>query len=124
MERKIIGRREEKKLLKNRLASKEAEFIAVYGRRRVGKTYLIKSCIEEVGSNSIQVTGLKDGSLRSQLDIFKRAFEKTFQPVYNLASPANWMEAFDLLTKAMDHLFKTQPFVIFLDELILDDLVH
>lgn len=117
MTKKLIGRREEKKLLSNRLASKEAEFIAVYGRRRVGKTYLIKYAIESAKLNSIEVTGLKDGSLRHQLDIFTRAFEKAFQPLYKLALPSNWMEAFDLLTNAIDQLPKKKPFVIFFDEL-------
>ena len=117
MTRKIVGRREEKKLLKNRFISREAEFIAVYGRRRVGKTYLIKHSIENAKLNSIEVTGLKDGSLRNQLDIFMRAFEKAFQPIYALAPPVSWMEAFDLLTKAIDRLSKKKSFVIFLDEL-------
>ena len=38
----IIGRAEEIKILQNALNSEESEFIAVYGRRRVGKTYLIR----------------------------------------------------------------------------------
>ena len=117
MVRKIIGRRGERKLLKSRLSSKEAEFIAVYGRRRVGKTFLIKHAIEESKLNSIIVTGLKDGSLHSQLEVFTRSFEKTFQPDYPLSAPESWMEAFSLLTKAMGRLPKNKPFVIFFDEL-------
>ena len=117
MTRKIVGRREERKLLKNRLSSKEAEFIAIYGRRRVGKTYLIKHAIENANLHSIEVTGLKDGNFHNQLDIFIRAFEKAFQSIYTLAAPTNWMEAFDMLTKAIDQLPKKIPFVIFFDEL-------
>ena len=115
MTTKIIGRRDEKKLLKNRLLSKEAEFITVYGRRRVGKTYLIKHAIKSVGLDAIEATGLKDGSLHIQLDIFTRAFIKVFQPIYTLATPTSWMQAFDMLTKAIDQLPKNKPFVIFLD---------
>lgn len=114
---KIIGRREEKKVLKTRLASKESEFIAVYGRRRVGKTCLIKDAIESSALHSIEITGLKDGNTHSQLDIFLRAFIKTFQPIYTLAQSNGWMEAFEMLTKAIDQLSKKKPFVIFLDEL-------
>ena len=40
---KIIGRFREQELLKELFDSKKSEFIAVYGRRRVGKTYLIKN---------------------------------------------------------------------------------
>lgn len=38
----IIGRKRELEILENTLTSSSAEFIALYGRRRVGKTYLIK----------------------------------------------------------------------------------
>lgn len=117
MDRKIIGRQEEKKFLKGRLNSKEAEFIAVYGRRRVGKTYLIKHAIENAGLKCVEVTGLKDGSFSDQLEIFMRGLEKTFQPVFSIAQPASWIEAFDILTKAIDQEPKKVPFVIFLDEL-------
>ncbi len=63
------------------------------------------------------MTGLKNGNLRSQLDIFTRAFVKGFQPIYTLAPPISWMIAFDMLTKAIDQLPKNKAFVIFLDEL-------
>ncbi|GAB5411701.1 MAG: ATP-binding protein [Chlamydiales bacterium] len=117
MKNNVVGRQEEKKLLTKRLLSKEPEFIAVHGRRRVGKTFLIKHCIEELNLNSMVVTGLKDGTHDKQLEIFKRAFEKTFLPIHKLASPENWIEAFDQLTKQIDQLPKKKPFVIFLDEL-------
>lgn len=113
----IIGRREEKKLLKKKLNSKEAEFIAVYGRRRVGKTCLIRDAIETAGCQTIEVTGLKDGKLHSQLELFLRAFVKAFAPLYPLARLTSWMMAFEMVTKAIDQLPKNRPFVIFLDEL-------
>src|SRR5262245_59562335 len=117
MSQEMIGRREEKKLLKNRISSKEAEFIALYGRRRVGKTYLITHVLAEVKANCIEITDLKESTLKDQLDIINRAFEKTFQPAYPIASPSNWIEAFSMLTKAIDQLQKNKRFVIFLDEL-------
>lgn len=117
MGKKIIGRREEKSLLKRRLNSKEAEFMAIYGRRRVGKTFLIKYAIANARLSSIEVTGLKDGTQQQQLNIFTRSFEKAFNLAYKLANPISWMEAFDLLTKAIDRLPKKKNFVIFFDEL-------
>ncbi len=42
MDEPIIGRKKELKILEDALSSDSAEFIAIYGRRRVGKTYLIK----------------------------------------------------------------------------------
>ena len=45
MERLFIGREKEQKLLKEYLNSDQSEFIAVYGRRRVGKTFLIQQVV-------------------------------------------------------------------------------
>lgn len=117
MSDEIIGRQEEKRLIKNRLHSKEAEFVALYGRRRVGKTYLIKNTLAENKIESIEVTGLKDGTLQDQIAVFIRAFEKTFKPLYPIALPDSWIDAFQILTKAIDQLPKEKPFAIFLDEL-------
>lgn len=117
MTQQIIGRKEEKKLLNRCLSSKEAEFVAVYGRRRVGKTSLIKHVIESSGAASIEVTGLKDGNVEQQLSLFVRAFSKTFKPVYPISTPENWLKAFEMLTAAIDQSFSKKTFIIFLDEL-------
>ena len=47
MEKSIVGREKEIMELKKYLSSEQSEFIAVYGRRRVGKTFLIKELLEE-----------------------------------------------------------------------------
>ena len=39
----IIGREYEQKLIKGYIDSDKAELVAVYGRRRVGKTYLVNT---------------------------------------------------------------------------------
>jgi uncharacterized protein len=44
---KLVGRLKEKKILENALTSKGAELIAIYGRRRVGKTFLVRSVYEK-----------------------------------------------------------------------------
>lgn len=64
---KLVGRKREIDVFKQILASKNAEFVAVYGRRRVGKTFLIQHCCshEDV---YLECTGIKDGKLREQLD--------------------------------------------------------
>ena len=51
MKENIIGREREQQILEERLSSGRAEFIAVYGRRRVGKTFLIKEYFEKAGYN-------------------------------------------------------------------------
>lgn len=38
----LVGRDDEIQLLENLLSSAKTEFLAIYGRRRIGKTYLIR----------------------------------------------------------------------------------
>jgi AAA+ ATPase superfamily predicted ATPase len=58
---KPIGRKKEINLLTRLINSPEAEFLAVYGRRRVGKTYLLQTILS-AQKNYFEGTGLKDGS--------------------------------------------------------------
>ncbi|MEM7372950.1 MAG: hypothetical protein AAF587_30290 [Bacteroidota bacterium] len=64
----LIGRQAEKKILKDLLSSKESEFVALYGRRRVGKTFLVETVYEKeiVFSN----TGLNKANRATQLENF------------------------------------------------------
>ena len=56
----IIGRKEEQQILRSAVQSENSEFVAVYGRRRVGKTYLIR---ETFGYKfTFQHTGLAKGN--------------------------------------------------------------
>ena len=52
---KIIGREYERAIIRNYLESDKAELIAVYGRRRVGKTYLVKSIFKRANINSLTI---------------------------------------------------------------------
>ncbi len=117
MSTEIIGRREEKRRLKEIITSKEAEFAVVYGRRRVGKTCLIRGVIEARKVQSIEVTGLKDGVFAEQLEIFIEAFVKAFGLKYIPSIPTSWSAAFKMLTEAIIDLPKNKKFVIFLDEI-------
>ena len=42
MNKEIIGRKQEQENLIRFMDSNESEFIAIYGRRRVGKTFLVR----------------------------------------------------------------------------------
>ena len=55
MERAIIGRIKEKNELKKYISSEQSEFVAIYGRRRVGKTFLVKELLE--GKFTFRMTG-------------------------------------------------------------------
>lgn len=112
----LVGRSKEISLFKKLLDSPQAEFIAVYGRRRVGKTFLIKHYF----SNQkiyFECTGIKDGSLSEQLDIFTQQFSKVFCPGLSLQAPKSWNEAFQLLTDQALKLPKSKKLILFFDEL-------
>ena len=98
----IIGRKEEQALFKNYLESPKAELIAVYGRRRVGKTYLIKSFFNEKFDFSL--TGLYDVSKAVQLSQFQKRLEDYSGS--RVKRPKDWFEAFDLLANYLDTLKK------------------
>lgn len=116
MTTKIIGRKKELQLLKEIEKSKEAEFVAVYGRRRVGKTFLIKEFFSKKGLY-LETTGTKDAPMVNQLKNFTLALSKTFAEGRPLKTPPNWEEAFSLLTQELQSVPKSKKVTIFLDEL-------
>jgi len=118
--REIIGRDKEKALLDAVRKSKEAEFVAVYGRRRVGKTYLVREYFSD-SPYYLEASGAKDKPLKVQLENFTKALSKTFFKGVPLATPTSWDAAFEILTHELERLQKNLPrgkkIVIFLDEL-------
>lgn len=72
---RIIGRKREKDILSRCLASKRPEFIVVFGRRRVGKTYLIKEYFN--GQFTFYATGLSDKKTAGQLKAFQEVRSQT-----------------------------------------------
>ena len=65
----MIGRQSEITLLENKFKSESADFVALFGRRRVGKTYLVRSVFKE--RITFQLTGLANATLSQQLINFK-----------------------------------------------------
>ena len=113
MER-IIGRKEECELLLSLKGSPKAEFVALYGRRRVGKTFLVNSLF---GSDfTFKMTGVIDGSLKDQLDAFSDSMSYYGFELDN--EPTDWMSAFRELKKSLrKHVESGKQCVIFFDEL-------
>lgn len=117
MKSNIIGRNKEITILNNVLEDNRPHFMAIYGRRRVGKTYLIHQYFNQQNCVFMEVTGLKDGDLNAQLNIFKKALQSTFYPGLKLAPFEGWLEAFEQLTEAIIKTAKNKRIAIFLDEL-------
>ncbi len=112
----IVGREKEIKILDQVISSKKSEFVAIYGRRRVGKTYLVHQYLADKGVY-FECTGIKDGAMREQLKNFILNFQTTFYPNLTLSTPKSWKEAFEMLTNKINEISKTKKMIIFLDEL-------
>lgn len=115
-EQNILGREREVRILRDIFKSRDPEFLAIYGRRRVGKTHLVREFFSNKGIY-FEITGQKDGKLKEQLENFSAAFSKQFYGGIPLRAPKNWKEAFHLLTKKIENSDKTKKFILFLDEL-------
>lgn len=111
----IIGREPEIQLLDSICRSDTAEFLAVYGRRRIGKTFLISHYFKDKGI-FFEVTGSKQASLSEQLKNFYREFQALFTDI-TVKQPKTWSEAFYQLKEAIDAIDSKQKVIIFLDEL-------
>jgi AAA+ ATPase superfamily predicted ATPase len=109
----IIGRKKEIELLQRIVESEEPEFIAVYGRRRVGKTYLIKQFFNN--KFTFYFSGSENSTMKAQLENFKRAFEEYFNT--SIQCPKTWATAFEELKKALKKSRKKGRKVIFIDEM-------
>jgi hypothetical protein len=109
----IIGRKEEIAILQALRQSPKSEFVAIYGRRRVGKTFLVRTVFE--GQLSFQLTGVARSNLKQQLRNFQDVLQG-FDPKAGKKPPKTWFDAFVSLRA---YLEKCPPGkkVVFLDEL-------
>ena len=111
MTKLFIGREKEQQQLKEYLNSEQSEFIAVYGRRRVGKTFLIQKVI---GSDyAFYVAGMNKVSMRIQLKNFMLGIRKN-RPEVPLAK--TWLDAFIALESYLESLPEGKK-IVFIDEM-------
>ncbi len=111
---RLIGRKKELQLLNSLNDSDKSEFIAIYGRRRVGKTFLIRQAFG--GRFSFQLTGLANATTRKQLANFQVALIQQNINQEPIGPANNWFDAFRQLIT----LLEAQPAdrkIVFLDEL-------
>jgi uncharacterized protein len=117
MEQKFIGRQKEQDILRKSLQTKESEMVAVVGRRRVGKTYLIR---QTYGKHiRFELTGQQNTSVKRQLVNFSFMLGEHFpeEVIANLPTPADWQQAFQQLIKCIKTLETGEKIVLFFDEL-------
>lgn len=112
----LVGREAELKKLTEFYESPKAEFLAAYGRRRVGKTFLMQYFCQQAGGTCLHVTGIKDASLVEQIASFTKVVGKTFYQGAELQAKQTWLEVFEQLTAALENLPKHEKIILFFDE--------
>lgn len=112
----IIGRKLEMNLLQKAVNSDQAEMIAVYGRRRIGKTFLISTYFKDKGIY-FEFTGIKDASRSTHLKRFIKILATTFLDDEVPSTPKDWFEALDLLYEQVKAVSQKNKVILFFDEL-------
>ena len=111
----LIGRKREKETFKHCLDSSESKLIALYGRRRVGKTFLVRKYFQS--TIRFEVAGLHDRQMSDQLAHFASTLAKYGWQEAGIHPPKSWIAAFDQLERFISSMKDRRKKVIFLDEL-------
>lgn len=116
----IVGRKKELEELERVYHSDRPEFVAVYGRRRIGKTYLIKQALKD--RITFQHTGVSPVDQKDETNRLKTQLESFYYSLLNhglegFSQPKSWMQAFFQLEQLLQKLDDGRRMVIFIDEL-------
>jgi AAA+ ATPase superfamily predicted ATPase len=98
MSKIIIGREEEKGILNGLLDDSGAQLLAIYGRRRIGKTYLVKTFFSD--QLVFDCSGEANGLLATQLENFSVRLAE-YSGIKKMETPATWQAAFRLLEESL-----------------------
>ena len=110
----FIGREPEIQQLEDIYADSRSAFVAVFGRRRIGKTLMIRHVFEE--RMTFHLTGIGNVTTAQQLVNFQAAFERQAPLSLHRSTPKNWFSAFQQLITFLEKE-KQGKKVVFLDEL-------
>jgi predicted AAA+ superfamily ATPase len=108
----LIGRQDELSRLQKLIENRSSSFVAVYGRRRVGKTFLIRNAFP---SFDFQVTGMANVNTATQLSNFHIELTRYDKPSVDRPLATNWLQAFTQLSTLLESK-KGKKKIIFLDE--------
>lgn len=112
----IVGRISEQVLLEKAFGSNEAQLICVYGRRRIGKTFLIREFFSRKNCIYFHATGVQKSNIKKQLKKFAEAISTTFYDGVTIETPDSWEDAFGILHKQLSKIH-AKKVVLFFDEL-------
>jgi AAA+ ATPase superfamily predicted ATPase len=111
----LIGRAKEQATLRKAYESNESEMVAVFGRRRVGKTFLVRSVFEE--RINLEFTGVQNASLEEQLTTFLFHIQRYSKLGAKLNKSRTWLAAFLQLITVLEEEKTDKKRIIFFDEL-------
>lgn len=110
----FVGRIYETKRLNEIFNRNRSEFLVVYGRRRIGKTFLLRHTFSK--RISFHHTALANSGLNAQLLNFNTSLHRSFGSLLPHSPPQNWIEAFQRLQKGLEQLPDGKK-LVFIDEL-------
>ena len=111
----MIGRKKEIQILEQAFISKKPELVAILGRRRVGKTFLVRSFFE--GKMDFELVGLKDGTREQQIRNFSYSLKDRQAERTKKELPIDWLAAFRQLSEYLESLGDLgRKKVVFIDE--------
>lgn len=113
MKQIIIGRKYEYELLNQCMLSEESELIVVYGRRRVGKTFLVNQFFNN--DYTFKLTGVFNKPTSVQLERFASQMEEYSSSACE--TPSDWYKAFDALKRYLKSISDKEKKVVFIDEM-------
>ncbi len=112
----LVGRYLEKQILTGILEKPESQFVAMYGRRRIGKTFLIRRTFQK--NMVFECSGLIEGDKHAMLENFWNGIKKINNNTEPIKRPRSWIKAFSELEKCIEQIPNSKKKkVIFLDEL-------
>ena len=112
----MIGREQQIQLMQDALKLDKSSFIAITGRRRVGKTYIVREIYKE--QFCFTVTGIQNANINIQIANFIHKLKEYQGESFQINSVKNWQEAFSQFKEYLNSLPKDKKQVIFIDELI------
>ncbi len=111
----FVGREKELTLLQECLESQESSFVAIYGRRRIGKTEMVRHFTMTQNLFCLEVTGKRKVNKQNQISAFLKNISETFNRP--LQKSKDWNDVFDILKEAINNLKNKHKKVLFIDEL-------
>lgn len=112
----ILERKKEQKILENVLNSQKAEFVCIYGRRRVGKTFLISNFFNKPEIIYLSFLGLKKERDSNHRRLFVEEISSKLNESLYDTETSNWIQIFRILKKELDKILN-KKIVMFIDEL-------